>query len=111
MRIKDMTPEMQAMLKALKKAKKDYAAEKALAQSNPINYEMETTYLIDGTEQSITLELAAQSDLTAWKESDQFLRDFYADESIEFKGANLYQKRQLKFTTNDHYFYIWRQTT
>lgn len=101
MRTKDLPPHIQDLLKKIKQAKKDHAAVKALEDSRPINYEMATTYQVAGTEQSLTIELAAESDLTAWKESDSFLRDFYADESIEFKQATIYQKHKEKYTTTD----------
>lgn len=109
MRTKDLPPHIQDLLKKIKQAKRDYAATNALADSHPINYEMETSYLIEGIEQSITIELSAQSDLSAWKESDRFLREFYADESLEFTGAKILQMHKEKYTTNDNYFYFWRQ--
>lgn len=109
MRTKDLPPHIQDLLKKIKQAKKDHAAIKALENSHPLNYEMETTYLVAGTEQSLTIELAAETDLTAWNESDRFLRDFYSDDSIEFKEARIYQKRIERYKTNDNYFYFWRQ--
>lgn len=107
MRVKDMPPHIQEMLKKIKKAKLEHAELKALADSKPINFQVETTYEIANTEQSITLELAAKTDAGAMKESERFLREFYLDDDIKFIDAKIYQKQKLRFTAND-IFYYWR---
>lgn len=109
MKTKDLPPHIQSLLKKIKQAKREHAALKELAESQPVNYQLETSYEIAGTEQSLTFELAAESDLTAWKESERLLREIFSDESYQFIEANIYEKRKLRFTTTDNYFYFWRK--
>ena len=108
MKIKDMPPHIQEMLKKIKKAKLEHAELKALSDSKPINFQVETTYEIANTEQSITLELSAKTDAGAMKESERFLREFYLDDDLKFIDAKIYEKQKLKYTSND-IFYYWRQ--
>lgn len=107
MRIKDMPPHIQEMLKKIKKAKLEHAELKALAESHPLNFQVETTYEIANLEQSITLELAAKTDAGAMKESERFLKEFYLDDDIQFIDAKIYHKQKLKYTSTD-IFYYWR---
>lgn len=108
MKVKDMPPQVQELLKKIKKAKLEHAELKALSESKTLNYQLETTYKIAGTEQSITLELSAEKDGQARRESEKFLREFYLDDDLEFIDAKVLQKGTLKYTTNDIFFY-WRQ--
>lgn len=107
MRIKDMPPHIQEMLKKIKKAKLEHAELKALAESHPLNFQVETNYVIANLEQSITLELAAKTDAGAMKESERFLKEFYLDDDIQFIDAKIYYKQKLKYTSTD-IFYYWR---
>lgn len=108
MRVKDMPPQVQELLKKIKKAKLEHAELKALSESKPLNYQIETTYKIAGNEQSITLELSAQTDRGACKESEKFLKEFYLDDDMQFIDAKVLQRGKQRFTTNDIFFY-WRQ--
>ena len=107
---KEYPPHIQELLNKIKQAKLIDAEQKALAESQPAKpYEMRTTYLINQVEQSITIELAAKSDLSAWNETHGFLREFYKDDDLTFINAEIYERRKPKFETTD-LFFIWRKT-
>lgn len=108
MKIKDLPPNIQSLVKQIKQAKKEHAAMKELAESHSINYQLSINYRMADTEQSITVELAAESDYTAWKESERLLNEIFSDQDYQLTEANIYQKGERKFTTNDN-FYFWRQ--